>query len=137
MKDDLLKAVDSAVKAAPKSSAELIDSMTSLLSKRGAANGRNKEVSRDGSRVAVIVTDGRASDYPGTVEAANRAKDNGVSLYGVGLGTRVNLDEIKGLVSIGQEGGDSQQQNHFAVGHHSKSRAVARALAQRLCAARP
>lgn len=51
-------------------------------------------------RIAVVITDGRSNvDSSETIPSAQRLHDDGVIVFGVGVGSRINVDELRAIGS--------------------------------------
>jgi receptor-type tyrosine-protein phosphatase Q len=50
-------------------------------------------------RTVVVITDGVSNSRTATLAAAQRLKDNGVSIFAIGLGRYLNMVEINGMAS--------------------------------------
>lgn len=120
-KDDLLRAVQSALDHVPMTSAELIGSMTSMFA-------QNEGKSGPGGRAAVFVSDGEVADQERAQGEAERAKLRlGVNIMSVGVGSKADDEALRSLVS------EPKGENYLSVNHHSKHRTVAQLIANRLC----
>ena len=58
------------------------------------------ELGPDGPRVIVLFSDGDATDTDAAKYAANKAKEDGILIYGVGIGKELNLTKLNTLSSF-------------------------------------
>ena len=50
-------------------------------------------------RVAVVITDGYSNSYSATVAAAQSAHDEDITIFSVGIGSNVNINELNAIAS--------------------------------------
>ena len=50
-------------------------------------------------RVAVVITDGRSNSYSATITAAQNAHDEDITIFAVGIGSNVNINELNAIAS--------------------------------------
>ena len=67
-----------------------IESMMQMLLSQG---------NQDDNKVGIVITDGR-SDERLTTEAAARAKHAGITMFSVGVGSNLNLNELNSIASF-------------------------------------
>lgn len=51
------------------------------------------------SRVLIVLTDGRSNSRTSTLQAAQAAKDQGIQIYAVGIGSGVDVNELQDMAS--------------------------------------
>ncbi|XP_033748051.1 collagen alpha-5(VI) chain-like [Pecten maximus] len=54
-------------------------------------------------KIAIVITDGSPQNQPRTVEMATRAKDEGITIYAIGIGSSVDMDHLKAIASTPAE----------------------------------
>ena len=50
-------------------------------------------------KVGVVLTDGKSNSKTTTIKQASLAKDEGISMVSVGIGSKLYMDEIEGMAS--------------------------------------
>ncbi|XP_052797297.1 collagen alpha-4(VI) chain-like [Mya arenaria] len=71
------------------------DAAIELLVHVGFAASRS-----DVPNIAIVVTDGHSINHNQTVDAANDAKQRGITMFAIGIGTYINPDELEAIASV-------------------------------------
>ena len=98
------------------------DSALDLLNREGFS-GNHRYV----PKIGIIVTDGEATDKIKTEAAAQKAKNNGITLFTVGIGSQINTQELNKIAS------SPTQEHVFLVTEFNKLLSIVSSVAEGTC----
>ena len=79
------------------------------------------------SHVAIVITDGESQSKRSTRMAAQLAKRNGIQLFAIGVGSRYDYDELRGI------GSDPEGQHVFQVRRYNELGTIKDRLPRNAC----
>lgn len=88
------------------------------------ANARN---------IGIVITDGRSDDQQRTWEEAMKARDSGIDLISIGIGSSIRMQELEGIASAP----NSQGKNVLLADNFSSLETLRSALVDIICNSKP
>lgn len=93
--------------------------LTSFLTANGARGAASK--------IAIVITDGKSQSPPATAAEAQRLRDQGITVFSVGVGSGPNLPELNSMAT------DPNNQHVFVVTNFDALKQIKGTLAQKAC----
>ena len=78
-------------------------------------------------KVGIVVTDGKSSSRSQTIAAANDARNKGITLFSIGIGSSIDLKELKEI------GNDKKNNLFFQVNDFKALKSIESTLASKAC----
>ena len=50
-------------------------------------------------KIAIVLTDGRSRNFRKTIQEAKAAQNDNITMFAIGIGSRVNMTELKSIAS--------------------------------------
>ena len=82
-------------------------------------------------KIGILITDGEATDKTKTEAAAMAAKNNGITLFTVGIGSQINTQELNKIAS------SPTQEHVFLVTEFNKLLSIVSTVAEGTCGGEP
>lgn len=92
---------------------------TSFLAANGARSGASK--------IAIIVTDGKSQSPPATAAEAQKMRDQGITVFSIGVGTGPNKPELDAMAT------DPDNQHVFVVSNFDALKQIKGELQKKAC----